>query len=181
MVTQREFAKLRGVTPKSVQIWKSRGLIVFAPVGGVDVEASEKLLDARPEVFRGGKVASKPSPESGTRSEPLSDPALADVPPAVLAEASSWSLAEAARKKEIALACLRQLEFDKESGLVVPIADVAKAVSAEYSIVRDRVLAMPGKLADEIANLDRRGIEARLRAECYECLSELNEASYGRS
>ena len=105
----------------------------------------------------------------------MSDPALADVPPAVLAEAAQWSLSEAARRKECALACLRQLEFDRESGLVVAIADVAKQVAAEYSIVRDRVLAMPGKLADELANLDRRGIETRLRRECYECLSELHD------
>lgn len=214
MVTQVEFAKRRGVTPKTCQIWRHQGLIVFAPSGGVDVEASEKLIDARPETFRGGKVKPKPAPSAeiclgpepladpalvdvpaarpetfrgGTvkpkppsqkfmgRSEPLDDPALADVPPAVIDEAATWPLREATRKKEIALALLRQLEYDKESGLVVPIADVAKEVAAEYTIVRDRVLAIPGKLADELAGMDRRGIEARLRRECHECLSELHD------
>jgi hypothetical protein len=70
---------------------------------------------------------------------------------------------------------IRQLEFDRESGAVVSIADVAKTVCAEYAIVRDRILQIPGKLADELVGLDRRGIESRLRAECYEALNELHD------
>jgi hypothetical protein len=190
MVTQREFAKLRGVTPKSVQIWKQRGLIVFATSGGVDVAASEKLIDARPDVIRGGRTKPRPTTptsDSGATGAALSDdavfadPALADIPASVLDDAATWSRSEATRKKEIALALLRQLEFDRESALVVPIAEVVKQVAVEYGLVRDRVLAIPGKIADELANLDRAGIEKRLRAECYEALSELHEPSYGQS
>ena len=180
MVTQKEFAQLRGVTPKTCQIWRQRGLIVFAPAGGVDVEASEKLIDARPETFRGGTVKPKPSPGASMSADQESidfihGESLADLPVVILDEAATWPLREATRKKEIALALLRQLEFDKESGLVVPIADVAKEVISQYTLVRDRLLTIPGKLADGLVGKDRRAIETLLKAEVYEALSELHD------
>ena len=59
-----------------------------------------------------------------------------------MSDPASWSTAEAIRHKEIAQARLRQIEADTAAGLVVPIADVAKAVADEYAVTRAALLGM---------------------------------------
>jgi hypothetical protein len=175
-LSQSAFARYRRVTRKTVTVWKQKGFVVLNASGNVDVRRSNALLDARPECSRGGMTNRRPADASDfTDGAPI---AIDDVPPALLAEAADWPLAEAARRKEIALAMLRQLEFDRESGAVVLIADVAATVTVEYALVRDRCLQIPGKLADELAGLDRHSIETRLRTELYECLAELHDPAY---
>jgi hypothetical protein len=135
------FAKRRGVSKACVSKWKTRGLLVLTPDGLVDIAASEERLAERPAVYRGGatKSQSEPKPENqGSNTTFVSDPA-------------SWSTAEAIRHKEIAQARLRQIEADTAAGLVVPIADVAKAVADEYAVTRAALLGMAAKLAHRLA------------------------------
>jgi hypothetical protein len=175
-LSQAAFARYRRVTRKTVTIWKQKGFVVLDARGNVEVQRSDALLDARPECSRGGMTNRRPAAACDFADSATIT--IDDVPPALIAEAADWSLAEASRKKEIALALLRQLEFDRECGSVVSIAAVAATVTAEYVLVRDRVLQIPGKLADELVGLDRRAIETRLRAEMYEALAELHNPAY---
>jgi hypothetical protein len=147
--TLSEFAKLRGVSKPAVTKWKQRGLLVLTPDGRVDVAASQARLAERPDVYRGGRPAKPPSALSSKppRAEDLSHPS--QPPPAV--DPSSWSTAEAVRRKEGAVARLRQIEADTAAGLVVPIADIAKAVAGEYAVVRAALLGMPSRLAHRLA------------------------------
>jgi hypothetical protein len=172
-VTQAEFAKLRGSSKFAVSHWKKLGLIVMKQ-RLVDVEASEKLLDSRPISKRGRGTNRRPD-------APIA-PALAEVPrevleatPAkVLTSAANWTTAEANRRKEIALALTRQLEYDLKSGAVVQIADVKATVEAEYGVVRDRILQAPAKLADRLLDCpDRHEIEKVIRDELFEVLTGL--------
>jgi hypothetical protein len=173
-ITQAEFAKLRGSSKFSVTHWKQLGLLVMKG-RLVDVAASEKLLDARPISKRGRGTNRRPD------AAPVA-PALAEVPPEVLeatpakvlTSAANWTTAEANRRKEIALALTRQLEYDLKSGAVVQIADVRMTVETEYAVVRDRILQAPSKLADRLLDCpDRHEIEKVIRAELYEALSAL--------
>jgi hypothetical protein len=153
-LTQAAFARLRGVARKTVTHWKNLGLLVFAPDGRIDVAASEARIDARPEVRKGGKT---------NRRAPAADlaPSVAAALDAVLPEAASWTTSEANRRKEIALALTRQLEYDLKAENAVEIASVVATVQAEYGILRDRLLQLPGKLSDRVTGLpDRHEVES---------------------
>ena len=140
-LSQADFARKHGVSPKTVTAWKHRGYLVLGPdQKRVDVEETEKLLATR--TGRGGR---------------LKGPAIIDAPLAGVSDApdasdpETWSLHEAARRERVAVARLRELELAREAGLVVPIADVTGAVRAEYHIVRTALLGIPSKLAHRLA------------------------------
>lgn len=63
------------------------------------------------------------------------------------------TLPDAIRLKETYLGRLRQLEYDLKVGTVVLVADVAKAVGAEYATVRTRLLAIPSNIAPAVMRL----------------------------
>jgi hypothetical protein len=63
IVSQTEFARLRGVSRQTVAVWKRQGRLALAADGKVDVKATEKLLKLRPETYRGGTVKAKPAVE----------------------------------------------------------------------------------------------------------------------
>jgi hypothetical protein len=48
---------------------------------------------------------------------------------------------------------VNQLEYDRKSGAVVPVADVAAVVGKEYAQVRTRMLAIPAERAPQIHRL----------------------------
>jgi hypothetical protein len=62
---QCEFARYRGVAPKTVRQWRQRGQIVMHHPGTlgelIDFEASDRALDElRPRSYRGGVASQKP-------------------------------------------------------------------------------------------------------------------------
>lgn len=67
---------------------------------------------------------------------------------------AQWSKAEAERVKENYAALLRQLEYDRESGLVVEIDDVVIAVASEYALVRNKLLNIGSRVAPDISTMD---------------------------
>jgi hypothetical protein len=146
----------------------------FTANGKVDVAATEKLLALRPETYRGGTAKAKPTEKD---AEPIEEEAvpILDRTPEEIADSSNWTLVEAQRVKEVYLAKLRKQEFEVEEGLLVEIEAVAHEVGREYSIVRERLLSIPGKLSASLVGCDRAVIEARLLDEITEALTELHE------
>jgi hypothetical protein len=137
-VSLADFARLHGVSKPTVTNWKRRGYLVITDGDKVDVVASNQRLADRPY---GGVVGGVPKVRPG-------------VPPAAVdpsGDPANWSRQEALRQREIAQARLAQIEANRESGLVVPIAEVAKTVADEYSIVRTSFLGMASKLAHRLA------------------------------
>ena len=55
-ITQAEFARLNGVSRKTVTVWKQQGYCIMTAGGQVDVVASNKMLRGRPDCYRGGVV-----------------------------------------------------------------------------------------------------------------------------
>lgn len=87
---------------------------------------------------------------------------------------AKWSKAEAERIKENYAALLRQLEFERESGLVVEIEDVIVAVASEYAVVRNRLLGIGSKVAPSAAVLkSAEEIKAIIDEEVIAALNEL--------
>jgi hypothetical protein len=190
-VTQAEFARQCGVSRKTVTEWKAKGLLSMTPVGLVKVEASEWLLADRPQTYRGG-TAKRPNAPPAAEAEPakpvtdLARPAASlEAPvetaailsqsPAQIAEAMGWTTAEAQRVKEIYLALIRRQEYEVGQGKLVEIEAVAVQVEREYAVVRERLLAIPGKLASKLVGLERAEIDAALFAEVSEALNELHD------
>jgi hypothetical protein len=88
--------------------------------------------------------------------------------------AELWSKADAEKVKENYAARLKQLEYDRESGLVVPIDDVVVAVASEYAVVRNRLLGIGSKVAPTVATLQSaEEIKAIIDAEVIEALGQL--------
>jgi hypothetical protein len=133
-LTQSEFAKLRGASKFAVTHWKKLGLLVVKR-RLVDVAASEKLLDSRPIVKRGRGTNRRPDAPVAPALAEVAPEVIAAMPRKVLSSAANWTTAEATRRKEIALALTRQLEYDLKSAAVVQIADVKATVEAEYGVV----------------------------------------------
>lgn len=88
----------------------------------------------------------------------------------VLVDGFAMPYADARALKETYLAHLKRLEFETKRAELAPVAAMAAFVEREYATVRERLLAIPGKLSSE---LDADQIE-RLTAELYEALEELH-------
>lgn len=83
---------------------------------------------------------------------------------------------EAARARErAAVATLRELELAKTQGELVPIADVVSKIEEEYGVVKSRLRAMPGRMAQALAaETDVAAVERRLRDEIDDTLKTLS-------
>lgn len=176
LIKQAAFAELHGVSRKAVTTWKKRGWLVFQ-ADLVDVDASNALLkkyrpagiDSVTQTVTRNDQGNKPRAaknevtrvtiEVGESAEQAAVRLLVDT-------GAEMSIDEAKRVKENYLALLNQLEYDKESGLVVEAAEVAKAVGAEYAKVRTRLLAIPAEQAPRLHRL-------RSVNEVQDCLREL--------
>jgi hypothetical protein len=85
-----------------------------------------------------------------------------------------WSKAQAEQVKENYAALLRQLEYDRESALVVEIEDVALAVASEYALVRNKLQNIGSRIAPRVAVLrSAEEIKAIVDAEIAAALNEL--------
>jgi hypothetical protein len=91
-----------------------------------------------------------------------------------------YTLVEAERIKANYLALLRQLQYDRESGAVAPIDEIAAAVASEYAIVRNNLLGIPAKLAPRLCLLrSAEELRAALETEICEVLENLSaDAAY---
>ncbi|MGU3286470.1 hypothetical protein [Methylobacterium mesophilicum] len=176
--TQAAFARLRGVSRKTVTEWKSKGLLSMTADGLVKVEESEWLLAERPANYRGG--ATKGS-QAGAPATIVRPAVMPDESPAEAAErivvregGAPYDHAEAVRIKENYLALLRQLEFDLKSGAVVPIDVVIAVLVEQLARVRNKVLAIGVRVAPRAAVLrSAEEVKALLDTEIGQALEEL--------
>jgi phage terminase Nu1 subunit (DNA packaging protein) len=66
-------------------------------------------------------------------------------------------------------------------GDLVSLTLLGKRIEAMLSVFRERVLSIPGKMADPLAMRPREEIEPLLRAELYEALAELSNPAAGET
>jgi hypothetical protein len=137
-VSLAEFSRLRGVSRKTVSVWRQKGWLVTAKDGRVEVAASVARLAQRPAVYRGGRT------KGGIE---LAEAKLDEL----LAETAPLSLVEAQRVKENYLAKLRRLEFETESKTLVPADQVEQCWTTLVGVVKKHALALPNAAADELA------------------------------
>lgn len=152
IVSQAEYARLRGVSRKTVSQWKSQSWLVLRD-GGVDVEATDKVL-AR---YRRGGVAGNTAKTGNSRvgnSGPGSTasggtrPNRARQPTSVVSEADGWKTAKAGG------ALPSELGVSDDDPPAVAAAKVVAALGADMSFdearrVKENYLALLQKLEYE--------------------------------
>lgn len=189
-MNQSDFAKLHGVSRKTVTTWKARGWLVLAG-DDIDVEASNANIErfrktvTRPEKkTAGNKQGNKTgNRSSGNKSGNKNDKDLAESPTKtverMIAEHGvTMTLDEARQMKENFLALLTQLEYDIKSGQVLPYKDMIEAVGNEYARMRTRLIAIAPEHGPRLRVLasttnDAEFVQA-LQEVVYEAMEELS-------
>ncbi len=77
---------------------------------------------------------------------------------------------EARRRKEVALAEIREMERDQKRGALLPTAEVRKVWADKLGALKDRVLMLPDRLGARLARRSEADVRAILRDELEECL-----------
>lgn len=189
-MNQSDFAKLHGVSRKTVTGWKARGWLVF--VGDdIDVKASNMLLERhRKTVTRpglklvkndeGNKQGNK---RSGNKPGNKKSGNVAEESPSqivekmIAASGAKMSFDEARTLKENFLALLTQLEYEEKRGQLLSWDEIITEVNTEYSRVRTRLIALAPEHGPRLRGLatttDDAGFVAALQELIYEALNEL--------
>ncbi|WP_241164409.1 RNA polymerase subunit sigma-70 [Serratia marcescens] len=189
-MNQSDFAKLHGVSRKTVTTWKARGWLVLAG-DDIDVEASNANIErfrktvTRPEKKpAGNKQGNKTgNRSSGNKSGNKNDKDLAESPTKTVERMISengltMTLDVARQMKENFLALLTQLEYDIKSGQVLPYKDMIEAVGNEYARMRTRLIAIAPEHGPRLRVLasttnDAEFVQA-LQEVVYEAMEELS-------
>lgn len=91
-------------------------------------------------------------------------------------KAAEISASEARRRKEVALARLREMEVAQRARLLLPAEEVRTAWVEVGGKIKDAVLRIPDKLAPAVAAAaDVREVRAILLAECESILRTLHD------
>ncbi len=159
LMTQAEYARYRKVHRSYINRLAKRGILVLRGKL-VDVAASDAVLDDRPVDVEPG-----PSVNSGQQR-----------PPGEAVSAAPSSFAQARTAEMIYKAKLRKLEFETKSGKLVATDEVKAQWFRLVRDIRDKLLAVPAKLAPQLAALtDVRQVRELLDVEVEAILKGLQD------
>ncbi|WP_370658203.1 hypothetical protein [Edwardsiella tarda] len=158
-MNQSDFARLHGVSRKTVTMWKSRGWLIMSG-DDIDVAASnEQLAKYRKSVNRPDKQkTSAPEKKKADRMLPVREPPEeSDQSPEGLARefllenGAELSLDEARRVKENYLALLTRLDFQQKDGQLIEMATAEEVLFNAFRQQRDAWLNWPSRVAPLMA------------------------------
>ncbi|MGR3753244.1 hypothetical protein [Edwardsiella anguillarum] len=158
-MNQSDFARLHGVSRKTVTMWKSRGWLIMSG-DDIDVAASnEQLAKYRKSVNRPDKQKmSAPEKKKADRMLPVREPPEeSDHSPEGLARefllenGAELSLDEARRVKENYLALLTKLEFQQKDGQLIEMTAAEEVLFNAFRQQRDAWLNWPSRVAPLMA------------------------------
>ncbi|HHT2625776.1 hypothetical protein [Klebsiella michiganensis] len=159
-MNQSDFARLHGVSRKTVTMWKSRGWLIMSG-DDIDVSASNAQLEKyRKTINRTGKENkvvpikknSMPSPSQEEEVDEGGDPSLESIARELLLEnGAELSLDEARRIKENYLALLTKLEFQQKDGQLIEMTIAEEVLFNAFRQQRDAWLNWPSRAAPLMA------------------------------
>lgn len=151
-MSQAEYARHRGKSRQYISRLAKAGVLVLRQ-GQVDVAASNAVLDDRPE--KASETVTSAPVEAGPPTTSYAQAKLADM---------------------VFKAKLRRLEFETRSGKFLLSDDVKVKWFTLSRTIRDKALAMPAKLAPQLAALsDVREVRDLLEAEVTAFLRSVQE------
>lgn len=153
-ITQKEFARRMGVSPQAVNKRVRAGRLSRLPDGTLDPVVAEQEWNATKEPSAGVSV---PPASPGSQAVPFQRPSAR--PPALASAAQgpatssapAGTYAQAKTADALYKARLRQLEYEAKSGTYVRAEEVANRWFEHARAIRDRMLAIPDRLAAELA------------------------------
>lgn len=157
-MNQSDFAKLHGVSRKTVTLWKARGWLVSVK-GVIDVDASNAQIKRyRKSVTQpkkngqgnglGNKGNSLPKLLPGTPDDETPEQTVVRI---LGSEGATMSLDEARRVKENYLALLHQLDYERKSGELVELAVAETILFDQARASRDAWLNWPTRVGPLVA------------------------------
>ncbi|HDS2235922.1 TPA: hypothetical protein QH740_002910 [Klebsiella michiganensis] len=159
-MNQSDFARLHGVSRKTVTMWKSRGWLIMSG-DDIDVTASNAQLEkyrktinrpAKERVEAPVKKSVLPSSSVMTESGEDADPSLESIArDFILENGAELSLDEARRVKENYLALLTKLEFQQKDGQLIEMAVAEEVLFNAFRQQRDAWLNWPSRVAPLMA------------------------------
>lgn len=150
-MNQADFARLHGVSRKTVTAWKHQGRIVMRGAN-VDVQSSEaRLRDAGLGRFRDladdAEAVDLPVPIPGTEADPETMAAFLTG----LLNGKFGDRSTAEKIKENALAGLRALELQTKAGTLMEVADAETLFFQMARSERDAWMNWPARVGPELA------------------------------
>jgi phage terminase Nu1 subunit (DNA packaging protein) len=156
-VSQAEYARHRGISRQHVSRLVKAGVLITRG-GRVDVVASDAVLDDRPQ-----PIIERAAPEPGET-------------------ATAGAYAQAKTAEMVYRAKLRKLDFEVRSGKLIPADEVKVQWFKVCRGIRDKLLAIPQKLAPQLAGLsDLHEVRDVLASEIEAALKGLNDELRYRS
>ncbi|EPK7666732.1 hypothetical protein MOV73_005065 [Raoultella ornithinolytica] len=159
-MNQSDFAKLHGVSRKTVTMWKSRGWLIMSG-DDIDVGASNAQLEKyRKTINRAGKENTvvpikknlMPLPSKDKDADEEGNPSLESIARELLLEnGAELSLDEARRVKENYLALLTKLEFQQKDGQLIEMTVAEEVLFNAFRQQRDAWLNWPSRVAPLMA------------------------------
>ncbi|WP_353614784.1 hypothetical protein [Mangrovibacter phragmitis] len=159
-MNQSDFARLHGVSRKTVTMWKSRGWLVISG-DDIDVNASNALLEKyrktinRPTSEKAASPAKKAAaPTSSQAVKTEEDDGASPESIAmnfILQNGAELSLDEARRIKENYLALLTKLEFQQKDGQLIEMTVAEEVLFNAFRQQRDAWLNWPSRVAPLMA------------------------------
>ncbi len=162
-MNQSDFARLHGVSRKTITIWKSKGWVIFSGED-IDADASNALIEKYRKTVNHPKSKKTGAPvnkvKKGTVSSmpaaaaPELDPetSLSDLAEKFIQEnGAELSLDEARRLKENYLALLTKLEFQQKDGQLIELEQAEKVLFDCFRAQRDSWLNWPSRVAPLMA------------------------------
>ena len=174
-ITQKELARRMGVTPQAVSKRVKAGRLTLLADGTLDPEMAEREWNATREPAPSQTATSKPpaaTVPAAARSEPSgSQPTTTR---SSTQPGATGTYAQAKTADALYKAKLRQIEFEHRSGTLVRSDDVEQHWYALAQAVRTRLMAIPQRLAAELAATDDiHRVRLRLDEEIRTALEEL--------
>jgi hypothetical protein len=151
IVSQAAYARHRKVAPATVNYWRKHGRVLEVANGQIDKEKSDEMLDARPEVYRGGRIGGGGAPSPRAQGT-----------------------AQAIAMKETYLALTRRLEYERAVGRVCDIEAVEAIVASNYAVIRNRLMGLGAKVVPLLDVPNQEEAKNIIDAEVIRALTELS-------
>lgn len=189
--TQKDFAEKKGWTKQYVSKLKKQNRLVFTKDGQVDFEKSEALIASTEDpskvaTARMQMTVARPTKKSVKKSQKTAKPTVADpedfddddgqeelsIPTNGVTHLYQKSRAD----KEDAAAKLKNIEYERELGRLVYKEDVEKYISKAVKIARDKLLAIPTRLAPRVTvETDQKNNFAIISKEVEDVIQEIQQ------
>ena len=138
LISKGEFARELSVSASMVTKYVARGLPLVdrkVPVRRAKKWIKDQGFRDRAPRHKGDRPKAKPKPQPSNGKPPTGE-----------------TRADAERRKEIALADLRELELQAKRGELVDLAAINVYISGMVIRARDLLLSLPGELSDQLAD-----------------------------